>query len=1239
MPEIITCPDCRRRLVLPDGLHGQSIQCPSCKARFQAAGPPPTIPAEVLEVLPLSPAPPPAVPALPPAAPVPSARETWIDWDKPAADPLRFDTSTPVRKKPRRWGPGTIVIGAFLILFLVGFLSGLRNDLFRKKDILDDPEARRLEAMQAFRNPPVQGEMADSLKVLFDDLGAALRARDANRIVGHFDPDRMFDELLGQGLLPPRFRNERAGFVSGIQIGLRTSMLKQAPLLDWTAFEVRSIKNLADDEIVVIARHRDQDRHSLKMRWWLKWRGNAWRIYDFEDLDMGVRASTLMGSVVAMQDGEIRALAQAVQTLQEALLAIAVQQDANTAEKKLKQVARARFPPALDALRQLAQALVHIARGENEEALKSLDLAGQLQPDMPALDMMKGTVYNQLSQWEQAVTHLQTYQKLLGDDANLCFQLGLAQHNLKRYAEARENYRKSLDDDPEQAEALEYLIRALGPGDERDDLGPRFTKLGNHRQHFPGLADECRQYQDFESLEPICLAMQKIDPQYAPADFNLAVVRVWQGKTDQALVHFKAALAKEPDNRRGMVQDLAKVLVQAGKGAEAYALLPEPREAFACLLPELIKGHRTDDLRKLVATHTTKHKNDPLVPFARGELLVQEGLFHLADQAFVAGMAKPPEAATLELFRNSRVSARYYNGKALEAYAEIGTPDETFQELANLAFFDDNDALLEKLIAAHARKRPDSPVLQNFRCRLKIRQGKPAEAVALFKAGLNKVGDDDRQDFLRDFCEDMAEAGFALEAYPAVPDPVQGFQILGNHLLERGRDETLSRLMEAHGKGHADDPWLVFFRGDLQARQKAWDQAAATLRPLLVTAPEELIYRVRYRYMEAMYQTGQALPAYRAANEAWRAQVFQLLAQPMIRDKKGAELLALVEAHRPHGKDDPEFLLAEARGRILLGRYAGAATLIKEAHEKAIQEHQRRRIIRDYLMAMVDCNRPMQGYRSAPDRALAFETLANWLVQKKQPKELAELLDEHGKEHIEDPLFLNFRGELYSLQGDAKQAEQVFLAGLAQAKPEHQYRLRNGLFRARVKLGKTTDTYRDFGPEYFETLAHACINEKNVNQLRALLTARRQAQPDDPHLPAWDLELRYLKGDHEGALKLLDDQRQGLFALPRYRWKAENYRVRTLVKLKRFPEAIQEAERLDTQRRGDQLLVVLAHASAGDPKLAMAAVQKVGAQPWLIRRCYEDDDLGPLIQGGAFQEFRAKYPKPELDFDDRDDRD
>src|SRR5262249_52420839 len=150
----------------------------------------------------------------------------------------------------------------------------------------------------------------------------------------------------------------------------------------------------------------------------------------------------------------------------------------------------------------------------------------------------------------------------------------------------------------------------------------------------------------------------------------LAMVRAWAGRADQATPLFQSALQKEKDEakRQEYQTEFMKAMAAAGKSVEVYAVLPDAPAAFRFLAADSAQHYRMDDLRRLVAAHAKKQADDPLLPFYEGQVYIHDGRYARAEQAFRAGMAKPPDASLLVPFRASRVLARYHTGQALSAY-------------------------------------------------------------------------------------------------------------------------------------------------------------------------------------------------------------------------------------------------------------------------------------------------------------------------------------------------------------------------------------------------------------------------------------------------------------------------------------------------------------------------------------------------------------------------------------------
>jgi hypothetical protein len=526
-------------------------------------------------------------------------------------------------------------------------------------------------------------------------------------------------------------------------------------------------------------------------------------------------------------------------------------------------------------------------------------------------------------------------------------------------------------------------------------------------------------------------------------------------------------------------------------------------------------------------------------------------------------------------------------------------------------------------------------MLPRYRYRLKLRQNQTAEGIAQFKDLLAKQPENKRTELINEFLFDMAALDKLVEGYQAAPDAKQAFLILAEDFLEEGPEDRLKPLLDAHRLRCPDDIWLTLYQGHLHAADKEWDKAVQVLGAGWNMATKEQRDRFRYAYVQALSQTGRSLEAYRTIEP--RDQTFNQLTSQLALDRKWTDLGILLLAHRAVAANDPDVLFSDARMRVGLKQFEEAGKLIRKAYDNQLVDYKRRNYASTFALDMEQAGKGLEGYRIAPDQLVAFETLARQCLSLKKEKELQALLDEHGKSHSKDPLYHYHVAELHLLRGEVGKAEQQFSAALANSSPQHEWMFRNGLNRARIKAGKAVDVYRETGAENFrfEELANLCKTDGNARQLEALIAARRETDPDDPDLPLWDLEVKWLDRDHEGAFKLRTEHRRGVFALPRHRWKTDDYLVRCLVKLKRTKEAIQEAEAIAKSKHGNQLPLVFAHAAQGDVKQTIAVVERSPANTYLIASFYQDPDLGPILRSDGFRPFRDRFPPPKKEETER----
>lgn len=1221
MARTVTCPACERILRLPDQAEGLRLECPSCHHCFAEDSS-----EAIQDVLPATP------PPLPPALPEPVAES-----------PFRFTQPVVIPPpKPVRTSRGLnlrIVFGvAGLFILLMGVLFFLPSKNWPQRQqkgspFAEAPEERREDVKEAFRpqGPQAEDARARDLRGLFEALGEGYRTGDSERIISQFNLERVMDDMVAQNVAPREATRDRTAFLRGMRTGMSRSLAQQSALISWESTEIRQIKSLSADEAVVIARHRRANGVTLKYRWWVTRISGSWRVYDFENLDMGVRMSAMFAEAARL--GEFRAaeIRPATQAIHAALMALN-QDDLDQAREKIRLAKGAKLPASLEAQRLMVTAMIHVRRNENEEALETLDQLKEVRPDMPMANLIRGTALNQMGKWDKAVKPLEEYRDLLGEDDEICVPLGLALRGVRRFADAAAAYRAALNYNPKNVEAFDGLLNSLAPDDRRDDIPARFARLDNRIEHFVTFAEMFKGNHDGVALAQLAQEAHRLHPESTAAAYYLALAKAWTGHPDQAIPLYREVVAGEKDapRLREYTNGFLEAMGQAGKAVPAYAIAPDPREAFAVLAGETMKAYDTEELRELVAVHSRKVADDPLLPFYLGEIQVRDQSYAQAEKSFTKGMAHPPVRSTLHLFRASRVQARYHTGRALSAYEEIGPREETFEQLANLLLWDKKDADLLQLLDAHALTDPDNVDIARYRCQLQVRQGKTSNAVALFKAALAKNPQEQkRQRLVDDFLASMVGAGKVVEAYQAAPDPDAAFATLAEDLNEQDRRDDLKKLLDAHRLRHADDPWLKYYTGHLLTMEEKWEEAARVLGQAWREAPADLRNRFRWLYVNALMKAGRPLQAYGEVTPT--KDTFNQLATLLITARKAAELEELLTAHRPHAGEDPAFLLIEARARIVAGRPTQAVARFRDAYDKQTVVEQKHWYISNFVREMAEAGHGLEAYRGSPERNAAFDALAGHFLAHDKLDELERLLAEHEQAGTKDALFFYYEGKVRLGKGELAAADRRFTEALKTAPQNRDWAIRDALYQTRVKAGKTVETYRELGGgrKSFDTLASVCQREKNASELESLLAAHHAATPDDTNHPGWEVEVAWLKKDYAGTLQLVKENRDDVLSRPRFRWHREDYLIRCLVHLKRSEEAVREAEAIAKTDGNRPLLLLLARATRGGVKEAVAAAEAVGPSPYQMTHFYHDPDLGPLLRSEPFAAFRQKYPEPK----------
>ena len=637
----------------------------------------------------------------------------------------------------------------------------------------------------------------------------------------------------------------------------------------------------------------------------------------------------------------------------------------------------------------------------------------------------------------------------------------------------------------------------------------------------------------------------------------------------------------------------------------------------------------------------------------RAAILADDGRDAAADAEFAVAAVRlrdlPDERFFVESFLAARLEVRDRLGRTAESLDEFGPRSMAFAFLASICIERKKYDLLDTIIDRCLKDDPRNlPALQR-RMENRIRQGKTKEGVALYQelAAREKI-EGDNGDRLTDelFYFAMLDRQLALEAYRAARDRKDAFQYLSREVESKGRPTDFDKLVEAYDADHPGDPMTPLARARHRVKMREYVQAIAQfdLAAKGKFDPKSFLDPLRQSIF-ARYKAGQALAAYRDLEG--HEQTFAQLANLALLDRDLPLLEKLVTAHRERSPDDPALEEATARMLVFQKKPAEAARLFRKIEERRRPSTEDRRIWivgvdlwHTFVSDMAASDQPFEAYEAAPDKKMAFELLATLLEQGKKEELLTRLVQRHAKEPEPSPRLAHHRGVAHLLRGDFAAAEKDLRRALAVSARHERSETLLYLFQAGIEQGKTVAMLREFGasdPETFRELANQCFQRKRGDQLRLLLDAEKGDPECEPRqLDGAEIDILWLAADYEGVLRSLKEHARS-FERPDLRWR-QGYRVRSLVKLGRFDEALDAAEAMPQEHRLP-LLKVLVFAAKGDVDRTIEVVQMHARGEFDIQNCYWHEDVGPLLRGDRFARFRERFPenKTLAAFDEFDD--
>lgn len=624
------------------------------------------------------------------------------------------------------------IVGGLLIGFVVvamGIFLGYREYTKRALPARENVSSVQKheathDAFKADAQPTDHSADAKAITTCLDQLNVALKVRDETGIKQRWDGMRIAAELQRLGDFKDVPSRSLPQLGDNILTGLIKGFVRIADQTIWDKHVVKKITYSASgDEAEVYDlswRRVGQQQLIVKMRWWMRRTNNQWKLWDAEDLSVGLRTSTLLHiAAVQLNNGAAQSSLADVGPLINSVTKRLEQDDVEGALADLHKLDQSQVPAEMEALRLSTWAVYYLHIHDPKQSLMMCDKALATKQDCPLVFMLRATALNQLREFDKALEATKDWEDALGGDRDMYYQRSVALTGVGRQPDAAIALGQALDVDPDAPLLLGELARTL-PNGQHDTLHARFAACSDKRGAFFEVINSLQINRDYE-------AMAKLLKDYAARP---------ESAGDPEMVYFSAELKAHNKDYVGAENELRTILSAAltnkrqvyvteyltcaflnGRSLAAYTVVDDPQVAFDTLARLLLEKPDHATLNLLIAAHRQRRPTHWCTDFYEGEIALANKDYRTADKCYARASEKASGEALAEI-RINRVYARELAGESLSIYRELQPADKVFSQLASLLSNHNRLPELERVIAARLTDAPADPVALLWSARL-----------------------------------------------------------------------------------------------------------------------------------------------------------------------------------------------------------------------------------------------------------------------------------------------------------------------------------------------------------------------------------------------------------------------------------------------------------------------------------------------------------------------------------------
>ncbi len=885
---------------------------------------------------------------------------------------------------------------------------------------------------------PQSEAVAKEIQLTFDEILAAARIKDAEKLRPLIAPDRLIDRCW-----PGLDSEQKAELTPVIRESMGVSLYNfQEGQLDGQICRCELSPDRRVARIVIRHSHGFHKNGSLSACWFCRV-GGRWRIYDWEWTTSPGRKS-----LVLFHDKRYEPYLEGLGSPRSFDTDLVVQASNHLMESELVQAEElldkvlkdAGTDQELLALHGSLLALLRLEQDQYEACLKACDGVDALGPDCwPGVGLTRAEALWKLNRNPEALPVITAHQEKYGVDSEVLKYKGMILEGLDRDQEALEAHRQALDLTPKSIPNL-YRLGHLLPAEEKGELAQRFLRATWSAGEFRTLCFCFRRDGRNDCLSTIVDAYETTGKTEPIWKIYKSATQIWEDP--QVAWELARDAASEVADNDPHIEDFRTILrlvaVRTQHAAEAYKEFGEDEPEIFRLFAEDVFTQtygkiKERQLESLIAAAPTFQPDQPPertldLPQDRWPAFYEAWLLHARGQSALAvGLLErllrdsTLDEATRTRFRRQLVESSVSAELVLRAYDSIEPRGAAFVELANAldARLPDSVAVaaLNALIARRKEHLPQDWQIPFWEGRLQVRLRQFREALVSLsqaqesirralpqnspnadEAALTVTEDDQR--LVRELQWDVRiTLGDSLQAYQDATDPKAAFQYFAAALAASHREDRhaqLRELIRLHRERCPSDAEADGIEGEELSRAGDMAAAAELFRKALASAiqsededaQENWTRQLRY----ALVTTDQIAEAYALNPDPHESftELFRILrwrvAPDSVDDRPLRELQRLYQERVPSSGEARVAAAVAQIGALLAANrkeYARAADLLEplmveqdKNPDTSGGNRQANSFRYDYLRNRAQAHQALEAYRQMADKSAAFGMLS-----------------------------------------------------------------------------------------------------------------------------------------------------------------------------------------------------------------------------------------------------------------------